>query len=536
MKRLKIVAAFLLTALLLMTSSAAAFAEENTQSRYEQQQPIAAFCPEKTEPFEETAEVDSDWESQSDRIVSVKTCRVFDGKLNLNDYLSAAEIKDFEDVPFVSVREYLRLLFKDKVSFCMDKENGRFLINHNGIVVEIGLDTREVSCDGWDWFFGLECFDGMPIGVIESEEELISMGLSPYQEFTMSEPDTLSWSLNYEGLDIVVLDNDVLVPFNALQNIFNAGSSVVNQLLYNGDDFYSNTAGSDNDIMQKGLSPYEKAIYSGRFSFMEEPTDAYAKYNYACLCMFVDHVYGHKGERGIESLDSYLTNLGLNDIMSSPSVSSYLPRLMSLVNKVFDSGHDGLTLTSSVFGYALANPDEFGIVSEQEEAAGQETAEIPAESEEEEAVSSETADEQPLSKEDMLREYLGADALKMVLEMRHIESLRPEEYSKESFVAFEGDTAFIFFTSFKTDMQRDNSFYTELPVWDEADKSNFALFYLAMEDIKAHPEVKNVVVDLTCNGGGHGSALLTILGFLSPDGEVPFTYLDMRDDSYHSEY
>ena len=67
---------------------------------------------------------------------------------------------------------------------------------------------------------------------------------------------------------------------------------------------------------------------------------------------------------------------------------------------------------------------------------------------------------------------------------------------------------------------------TKLPGKSDIDKSSFALFYYAFDQIKRDGNVKNVVIDVSYNGGGSAAALVSLLGFLSEDGETCITYKD----------
>ena len=62
------------------------------------------------------------------------------------------------------------------------------------------------------------------------------------------------------------------------------------------------------------------------------------------------------------------------------------------------------------------------------------------------------------------------------------------------------------------------------------------MFYYAFEQFGKDGNVRNVVIDLTNNGGGHVGALISSLGFLSSDGEVNFSYQDLVNGSFCSEY
>ena len=101
------------------------------------------------------------------------------------------------------------------------------------------------------------------------------------------------------------------------------------------------------------------------------------------------------------------------------------------------------------------------------------------------------------------------------------------EKAKQS-IYYKGDTLFLTFTSFdigdKNKIYDSNGKFTE----DAYLTDTTALFYKALNDAKDnHPEVKNVVCDVSVNGGGYVAAMFRILTFLSPDK----TYLSYQVDT-----
>ena len=113
--------------------------------------------------------------------------------------------------------------------------------------------------------------------------------------------------------------------------------------------------------------------------------------------------------------------------------------------------------------------------------------------------------------------------------------LKPFGYGSAR-VDIKGDTCVIYFDGFKEDLSRSASFYTKVPTKQDMQTSTFGLFYYAFEKIKENGKVKNVVIDLSDNGGGSAAALVASLGFLSPDGEVKITYQDLLSKNYCTEW
>ena len=118
--------------------------------------------------------------------------------------------------------------------------------------------------------------------------------------------------------------------------------------------------------------------------------------------------------------------------------------------------------------------------------------------------------------------------------MERIKKLKPKDFGS-SRVEIVGDTAFIYFEHFAQTFQESN-FYFKLPDESNYDESTFGLFYDAFAKIQQNSNVKKVVIDVSHNGGGYIAALISILGFMSSDGEVNLTYFHTLNKNYCSEW
>ncbi len=118
--------------------------------------------------------------------------------------------------------------------------------------------------------------------------------------------------------------------------------------------------------------------------------------------------------------------------------------------------------------------------------------------------------------------------------LERIKKLKPKDFGS-SRLEIVGDTAFIYFEHFAQTFQESN-FYFKLPDESNYDESTFGLFYDAFAKIQQNSNVKKVVIDVSHNGGGYIAALISILGFMSSDGEVNLTYFHTLNKNYCSEW
>ena len=478
-------------------------------------------------------------------VTGSKAAKVFDGTLDSADTLTTWQVAGQEDVPYVALDEYLTLLHSGTgmpaPAFIWD--GNTYVISRNDQSIRVNLDTQAIRCEDWRAFQGPNAPGGLPAGIVE-RDEFIAMRPSEKHASIQSQPKGYEIHLEEYGFRMLRHGEDVLMPFALAQSAFGA-PFMQGVLGYNGDDYYNIAGLADimygNENMSAAPNPYATRWFSGSFSGKEQMSEAYAKYNYAAICLLLDLTYGHKAEKGITRFDTFFEEKGLKEALLSVNVADDEKALRKVFDILFDSGHDGTLLAPSVF-----DPGE--IILEQElihellQVIGYDTLADLAEDAEplltlllkilDKLPGGSPADATPTDPEFATT---GPEVDELIRESMRMDILKPL-MKKSNSVEISGDTAVIYFESFQEDLARENSFYTKLPTREDLDKSSFALAYYAFEQIKKNGNVRNVVFDVSSNGGGAAAALVSILGFLSKDGEVNITYRDLLNQSDVSEY
>ena len=444
-----------------------------------------------------------------------------------------------------------------------------------------------IRCEDWDAFFGSYGERALPNGIL-LPGEFNAQAVSKKHPSSETEATGFDINLFSYGLAMTAYEGQMLLPFAVLQNVF-AMPSGASDLSFNGDHFY--------DIAQPigyiyghdlnpgiRLNPYATAYYSGKFSKMKEIPPAYARYAYGTTCLLFDLYYGHKKEKGIESFDKYFEQNGMKEGLLSTDARRNSEAFLEVVYKLFDSGHDSVQLSHSVFDtgsyintakvitayggmestmkalqkltYKVADKGVDFLAGEtgtygQYETACKELQLDPVlltyifrddsgqpfkywlEQAQEYVKIRGTKDENFQFKPGEERKQ-SADTNRLFEIKEHIESLKPADFGN-SRVDIIDDTAFIYFEGFEENLQ-EASFYYRMPDESVYDTSTFGLFYDAFAKIQQDTKVKKVVIDLSNNGGGAVGALTAVLGFLSPDGEVNLTYFHTLNQNYCSEW
>ena len=435
----------------------------------------------------------------SDISVKWDDSRVYGGtSLGSYDVITTYEVKGYEDVPFIKASDYLRNLCEGKEKVTM--QDGDTIVMENPCQLRANAVVKGAIVDP------MEYSTVIPSVKNQSSETAIA-------------PVTISLA-NY-NMPVIAYEDDILMPFLALQNTF--GNIMANVcLVYNGKDYFNVAKASS----------YAGDNHPEAKDTMDKTTQAYADYGYNSICLLLDLTFGHKEEKNITSFDEYFTRINAKGLLCSTDPTQAVTAEVLLFNYLFDSGHDSMISFDTVFGNVQPN----------EETVGQITDEIK-ESEEGSELFGEGQDTE--GNEDLVNTILGA-LIEKGLKVPEIAPLMiwsfymmgnaPKDYGNQR-LDYSGDTAVIYFTSFMDDSTERNPSYYLAPVTEQDEESsNFAFFYNCFEDIKQHDEVKNVVINIANNGGGAATGLVSILGFLSEDGEVHFTTKEMLTGSYRDEW
>lgn len=474
--------------------------------------------------------------SPEDISVLWEDSRVYVGtSLAKYDTVATYAVKGFDDIPFMKVSDYLRFTFEDKASQTMDK--GVMKISLNGTECLVDSEANTIHIENPAMFRSAAITDNGIDGAVVDSSEIDIVTVSVKNKSTQTRTEPLDISLDNYNMPVLALEDDILMPFMALQNTFGA-ITWNNEIAYNGKDYY-NVYKVNNLYMDTEKKPvknaYTENLYSGPFNKKKEASKAYAEYAYYATCLLLDLCYGHKEEKNITTFDEYFTRINTKKSLLSTNPSDVQMAETIVFCYLFDSGHDAFFSRRSVFAEVEDDQKEKTdeIIDDMKESEeGQELFE-----EDKKAESGEENDALTDTLFGALEErgYKIPELAPLMAWSTFMNFVKPKKYESER-LDYADDTAVIYFDAFKNDPERDLSFYLDMPKEEDVAKSNFAFFYRCFEDIKKHDEVKNVVINLSSNGGGDATGLISILGFLSKDGEVKFTNLDMTTNSYREEY
>ena len=515
---------------------AEAAAEEETVTASSAEEADAAAEEETvTASSAEEADAAAAEEISPDQIsVTWDDSRVF-MNLSLGNYqtITTYGVEGYEDVPFLSAEAYLDILLEGKET--ISTEDGVMRVWMNGAEAVIDPVEDTIYFDNTARFLSTHEVDG----TIIEEDEFNVITMSEKNQSVQEDANPVTVSLKDYHMPVIAYEDTILMPFLALQNTFGSIRQS-NVLAYNGKDYYNAFETrmflTDKENAAAKDSPYVKAIYSGPFSEKTETTQAYADYGYYAVCLLLDLTFGHKEEKNITTFDEYFTRMNAKEAMCSTDPSSAMMAEIMLFNYLFDSGHDSVVNTDNVFGVKAADPDEVRDLTDDVKES-----EIGKDLFEDAAALSEDQNAQDLTADVILGALMEKglkipEVLPLIIWGNLVGRNKPDDYGDER-LDFAGDTAVIYFDAFKDDStKRDPSYYLDPITEEDKAESTFAFFHECFEEIEEHEEVKNVVINLSDNGGGAAAALVSVLGFLSEDGEVKITNRNMLAGNFREEW
>ena len=387
------------------------------------------------------------------------------------------------DVPYVSFSSFFDGLYNPFVG------GGKTIISHQGgtLTNEITKATmvfdpskNEISCSDLDMFLSTASNGFL-------HEDLLLASSNPNAKLDREKSSRVAgknmvWKLDRYNMKLVSYQGDVYAPYALMQALFI--SKVGLGMAFNGENYFnSNFMAMFSDMGTQTLNDYGKAYYGGSLGKEKYPvrSESYSKYFYGTFLFVMENFYGKLSTLGIEDLDSYLESKGYKEELLSNDAENADSTLARLMNSVFcDGGHTAYTGSGVDSGMDMTRDISLmgGLL---------------------------TQDPRFMKKEQV---------------RAALQEKRGNEYKT---VETSGSTAIIRFDKFglKTNTLGAPVFPSKDDV-SEDKTSTFGVLYNAFEDIKESKGIKNVVFDVSLNGGGAVCALGEALGFLTNE-EVTFT-------------
>ncbi len=398
---------------------------------------------------------------------------------------------DMPSVPYISVADCQQLMLPGTTIAVSKTAESAYLLTGPYAKATVDIDTEQFSTDDYMAFTN-------QMGQVQEGMDNVGYGGSPFLRYNHQElsPATATVTFDFKkyGIDLRGDDTAVYFPFTTIADIF---SDLDFHLAgYNGEKVIVLTGDENNDVAM--LEP-ERA----RQLLEAESRNAdMAAYSYAELCFVIDHFYGMPGrsplEEGIrkdgldKTLDGIENGPTIKQLLKSTSMNDYFTGMKSLQVLLQDGGHTDLMLDWNLFKATQEGDDISEIFGNWMEG------------------NQGLQDTYPQLYQ-LIMDYFDT----MANQKDDFIGLARPTTSDETYYK-EGDTAYLMYNSFgPVNNEAWKAYYDggcegETPAVDEEFLGDLSVVLDALKRANDDPEVKNLVVDLSCNTGGDFDVLMTM--------------------------
>ena len=268
------------------------------------------------------------------------------------------------------------------------------------------------------------------------------------------------------GIPLDIYEDTKFIPLQTFVDIFLSPYSM--NILYNTKDLFVAGGGQIDPNLEDEYYSIEATARS----------QALADFSYAELCLILDLYYGLQDEHGaIVGFDTYLEHVGLADDLRSTDAAKSSKALSDLAAGYLADGHTSLAKPSPYTGSAEVDRDV----------------------------------------------KIDATLMNSILFNRDIKKKRAEAMP-DGVLAYQeiGNTAYITFDAFELDVIRLRD-YSEAPELDEIVDTVGLIIYAHSMITRENSPIENVVLDLSCNGGGAFDAAVYVVSWMLGYCDVHFT-------------
>ena len=336
------------------------------------------------------------------------------------------------------------------------------------------------------------------MGQVQEGMDNVGYGGSPFLRYNHQEltPTTATVTFDFKkyGIDLRGDETAVYFPFATISDIF---SDLDFHLAgYNGEKVMLLTGDENNDVAV--LEPERAKVLLET----ESRSADMAAYCYAELCFVVDHFYGMPGRSSLEdgiqkdgldkTLDAIENGPTIKQLLKSTSMDDYFTGMKSLQVLLQDGGHTDLMLDWNLFKVTQEGDDISEIFGNWMEG------------------NQGLQDTYPQLYQ-LIVDYFDT----MANQKGDFIGLARPTTSDETYYK-EGDTAYLMYNSFgPVNNEAWKAYYDggcegETPAVDEEFLGDLSVVLDALKRANDDPEVKNLVVDLSCNTGGDFDVLMTM--------------------------
>ena len=448
---------------------------------------VTACSPRNYSAKSKVADEMPDGGAYTEKVVPVVTKVAPDSEVTLRFYES------MPDVAYISAADFQSIVLPGSVMTVTHTGIGEYTLANGDASAVVNVGTDVFVSDQFEAFtnqMGLlqpgmanVYYDGMPF--------------VRYKSVTYF-PNTVTTTLDLGsyGIDIHADGKGaVYFPFATLADMYS--DLFYHHAGFNGEKVVANT--SVNEVSLAEIDPdYNKPLLART----SRPADL-AEFNYKELCFAMDHFYGYPGrialndtlkEKGLDKTLEENLECGpvIKKLLLSDRLADYFVGMIGLLGVYFD-GHTSMDLTGNAM--EEGDTETYSELFQEYQAA-------------------------VASHQDVVNTVMASlsSMAEMMADRQSVSALRPQAYGKGVTYIKKGDTAVCVFDSFN-DMNEEawNAYYEgkgPMPTVENTEEDDMVIFLDALQKAAADPEVKNLVIDITANGGGSADLVMAMTSLI----------------------
>ena len=421
--------------------------------------------------------------SYTERVVPVVTKIAPDSQVTLRFY------DDMPDVAYISAADFQSIVLPGSVMTVTHTGAGEYTLKNADATAVININSDVFTSDQFEAFtnqMGLlqpgmanVYYDGMPFVRYKSVAYF---------------PAKVTTTLDYGAYGIDIRSDGhgaVYFPFATLADMYT--DLFYHHAGFNGEKVVANL--SVNEVSLAEIDPdYNKPLLSRT----TRPADL-TEFNYKELCFAMDHFYGFPGRvqyndalkaKGLDKVLEEDIECGpaIKKLLLSEKLSDYMVGMIGLTGVYFD-GHTAMDLTSNAM--ERGDTEKYADLYAEYQAAVMKNQDVVA----------------------LVMSALGS-MMSMMADEQAVSALRPKAYGEGVTYYKKGDTAVCVFDSFNSRNEEAwDDYYAgkgPLPTVENTKDDDMIIFLDALNKANADPEVKNLVIDITANGGGSADIVMAM--------------------------
>ena len=402
-------------------------------------------------------------------------------------------LRYYEDMPhvaYIAVADFQKMLLPSTTIQVSKMAASQYaLTSSDGQKAVVNTADETMTFDDYLEFVALGVTKGK--GIENEDEELYVRDLS--QKNT---PATamVSFNLKKYGIDLRGDGQMVYVPLTTLSDMYSHVFGI--HVIFNGEKIMLAN-------FEKKPADIDAAFFKKPYETVERPADL-AAYSYGEMCFVIDHFHGKPGRNAIDqTIQEKGLDMALNEtvrkLLKSTKMNEYIFGLEYLGTMLADGSHT--TISPIINSILIGAYDQNAIV----------------------ALSTkflvEFEDDYELEYFTVVKNIQRTDGSDMSAKKRK-ELLKTDTYAKV------GNTMYCIFDDFgPADSEGWTAFYKGTgpkPTYNPEFKGDITIVTEALDKAAADSEVKNFVLDLSCNNGGDLSVLVSITNLLAGKSSVSY--------------